>query len=341
MTGSALIAAAAVAALVVAPSADAIAPRDGVSPAVRVWTIEYRAHDGLLRQAYVLLPRWYGPGDDPRIPLVISPHGRGVEAIDNAAIWGALPALGRFAVVNPDGQGRALELYSWGDPGEIDDLARMPQLVTQALPWLRVDLRRIYAVGGSMGGQEALLLVARHPRLLAGAAAFDAPVNMALRYRDFRRLRHGLLLQRLARAEIGGTPSSDAQGYRLRSPLDFVRRIAFSGVPLQLWWSRLDRVVVDQARQTGLLYREIERLNPLAPVRDFVGEWAHTAEMRATTRLPIALGLFDLLPPSRSHFGGGVLLQPAERRPDAANTLASRQHLPPPVTGSAHRVHRA
>lgn len=341
MKARALIALAAAAGLAVAPSTAATGPRVSFSHAIRVWTIRYRAHDGLLRPAYVLLPRWYGPSDDPPLPLIISPHGRGLKAIENAELWAALPALGPFAVVNPDGQGRLLELYSWGDPGEIDDLARMPRVVTRALPWLRVDPRRIYAFGGSMGGQETLLLVARHPHLLAGAAAFDAPTNMALRYRDFRLLRDGKQLQRLARVEIGGTPWGDAGAYRLRSPLDFARRIAFSGVPLQLWWSRRDRVVVDQPHPMGRLFADIERLNPTAPVREFVGYWAHTAEMRARTQLPIALGLFDLLPPADAHYGGRAHPHESERRPDAANTLASDHDFSPALQGPAHRVRRA
>jgi poly(3-hydroxybutyrate) depolymerase len=155
------------------------------APGVRIWKIHYRAHDGLLRRAYVQLPSWYGARRHPPIPLIISPHGRGAGAIENVGRWGVLPAVGRFAVVSPEGQGRRLTLYSWGDPGEIDDLAKMPSIVEHALPWLRLDPRRIYAFGGSMGGQETLLLVARYPHLLAGAAAFDAPTNMAARYDAF------------------------------------------------------------------------------------------------------------------------------------------------------------
>src|SRR5512133_2855597 len=34
-----------------------------------------RAHDGLSRQAYLILSTWYGPLTHPAIPLVISPHG--------------------------------------------------------------------------------------------------------------------------------------------------------------------------------------------------------------------------------------------------------------------------
>jgi pimeloyl-ACP methyl ester carboxylesterase len=146
-----------------------------------------------------------------------------------------------------------------------------------------------------MGGQETLLLVARFPELLAGAAAFDAPTNMAARYEAFPRQPFGLRLQRLARLEVGGTPRTDPNGYRIRSPLDWARRIAFSRVPLQIWWSTRDRIVTDQPRESGLLYRDIRRLNPAAPVTEFVGTWKHTADMRARTGLPVALRRFGLL----------------------------------------------
>ena len=66
-------------------------------------------------------------------------------------------------------------------------------------------------------------------------------------------------------------------------------------MPLELWWSVRDRVVVDEARQCGRLYREVKRLNPDAPVREFVGTWAHTAELG--TRLPVALERLGLLEP--------------------------------------------
>lgn len=271
---------------------------------VRRWTITYVAHDGRVRRAYVVLPRWYGPTRHPPLPLVISPHGRGVPAVANARLWGNLPAIGRFALVAPEGQGRRLALYSWGAPGEINDLARMPAIVHAGLPWLRIDLNRIYAFGSSMGGQETLLLVARSPQLLAGAAAFDAPTNLAARYSAFRFMRFGLAVQRLARIEVGGKPWQDPRAWAARSPIDHARRLAFSGVPLQIWWSRKDTVVVDQPRQSGLLFRAIERLNPRAPVREFVGYWRHSAEFKATRRLPYALAFFGLMPPYRRHAPG-------------------------------------
>jgi pimeloyl-ACP methyl ester carboxylesterase len=260
----------------------------------RVW-VRYRAWDGRTRLALLVLPRWYGRKQHPAIPLVISPHGRGVSPQDNAHFWGGLPAFGPFAVVNPEGQGRRLTLYSWGWRGQIDDLARMPRILESALPWFHVDRDRIYAVGSSMGGQETLLLTALHPRLLAGASALDSATDMAARYRDFPLLAGGLRLQQLARIEIGGAPASVPGAYAARSPIHYVRQLAASGVPLHIWWSIRDRIVIDQNQESGRLYRAILRANPEAPVTSWVGTWSHSTEMHATARLPLALVKLKLI----------------------------------------------
>jgi poly(3-hydroxybutyrate) depolymerase len=292
---------------------------------VRIVTIRYRAHDGIARKAYVLLPSWYRPKHDPPIPLIISPHGRGVSAHANALLWGALPARGSFAVISPDGEGRRLPRYSWGSAGQINDLARMPVIVHRTIPWIHVDRHRIYAFGGSMGGQETLLLLARHPHLLAGAAAFDSVTNLALQYRSFpllpcnRRCEHtwkgpiGRSLQSLARQEIGGGPAARPLAYAQRSPFTYARTIAASCVPLQLWWSVKDRIVVDQQRQSAALFKRIGAINPHAPVTAFVGAWNHSAEMHAKSRLPAALATFSLLPTmSRSWISGLHVIAPPE-----------------------------
>lgn len=279
---------------------------------VKVWRIAYRAHDGHRRHAYVLLPAWYGPHDHPPIPLIVSPHGRGVSARANTRLWGALPARGSFAVISPDGEGRKLALYSWGATGQIADLARMPQIARSDLPWLRIDRKRIYAVGGSMGGQEVLLLLARHPRLLAGVAALDAVTNFAQQYRDFPRLPcdkrcrktwHGPIgksMQSLARQEIGGGPVHRPLAFAERSATTYAKAIAFSCVPLQLWWSVKDRIVLDPVHQSEAFYAKVVKLNPNAAIEGFQGYWNHSAEMRAQTRLPTVLAGFGLLPPVRS-----------------------------------------
>ena len=256
---------------------------------VRTVSVGYRAWNGAQRQAVLVLPKWYGPKTHPVIPLVISPHGRGGTAAANARLWGGLPAFGPFAVVSPQGQGRRLTAYSWGWRGQIDDLARMPAIVERALPWLHVDHKRIYAVGSSMGGQETLLLAALHPKLLTAAAPLDSATDMAARYRAFATTPGEARLQGLARIEIGGTPGSAPRAYAARSPISYARQLATGGVPLDIWWSRRDRIIRNQQQESGALYRAIMRINPGAPVEQFVGTWAHSHEMHPLARLPLAL----------------------------------------------------
>jgi pimeloyl-ACP methyl ester carboxylesterase len=284
----------------------------GAQQTVRTWTIHYRTHDGADRLAYVVLPAWHGPGRNPLIPLVISPHGRGGNGLLNAKLWGDLPARGGFAVVNPDGMGRALASYSYGYSGQIDDLARMPSLAEEALPWLRIDRKRIFALGSSMGGQETLLLVARHPHLLAGAAAMDSVTDLTRRYRQLPQLGcnqrclqqfgkpYGRVLQDALRREVGGSPDELPQAYLDRSPLALAKQIAQSGVPLQIWWSRKDHIVFDQEHQSRALFRELRRLEPCGQVSAYVGNWRHSVEMKAHSLLPFALARFGLLPTPRA-----------------------------------------
>src|SRR5256885_1885980 len=64
---------------------------NNVSPAtVTDVTIAYRSHTGAIRHAEVLLPSWYTPQNNPALPLVISPHGRGGMRRSNATYCGRL-----------------------------------------------------------------------------------------------------------------------------------------------------------------------------------------------------------------------------------------------------------
>jgi len=264
---------------------------------VKRWRIRYRAHNGRSRPAIVIVPKRFGPGHPtPALPLVISPHGRNVPPLTNARMWRELPARGRFAVVCPGGMGRRLPLHSWGWRGQIADLARMAQIVRGALPWLHVNGRRIYAVGGSMGGQETLLLLGQHPDLLAGAAAFDSVTNFFLRYNQFARSPRGLAAQALARVEVGGTPKTNSAGYVLRSPTHWLPQVARSGVPLQMWWSETDTIVIDQERQSAHFFRELERLHPRGRAEAVTGDWTHSFKTYRELQLPGAAKWLRLVP---------------------------------------------
>ena len=268
-----------------------------MSDGVRHWGFRYRAHNGVPRFAVLVAPARYGPSNPSApLPLVISPHGRGVRAVTNARMWRDLPARGDFAVICPGGMGRRLPLHSWGWRGQIDDLARMPALLRNARPWLRFDPGRIFAVGGSMGGHETLLLLGQHPRLLAGAVAFDSVADFGLRFQQFARSPRGAMLQALARIEVGGTPRTHRQAYVLRSPLHWAREIADSGVPLQMWWSDADEIVIDQRTQSARLFEELQQLGPRGRLEKRTGSWSHTAETFRSLQLPGAVAWLELLP---------------------------------------------
>src|SRR5262245_58252572 len=138
------------------------------------------------RPAIVLVPARFGPQNPPPpLPVVISPHNRKVRAFGHAKLRGHLPGVAGFVVIWPGGMGRRLPLHSWGNGGQISDLARMPGIAKAGLPWIRFDMKRVYALGGSMGGQETLLLLGQYPQVLAGAMAMDSVTNFHRRYGDF------------------------------------------------------------------------------------------------------------------------------------------------------------
>jgi len=145
-----------------------------------------------------------------------------------------------------------------------------------------------------MGGQEALLLLGRHPRLLAGAVAFDSVTDFGLRYRQFARVARTRPLQALARIEVGSTPETKPQAYRLRSPLHYLEQIAGSGVPLQIWWSDADEIVVDQATQSARFFAELRALGPRGRLESRTGLWSHTAESYSRLQLPGAVAWLGL-----------------------------------------------
>jgi dienelactone hydrolase len=172
--------------------------------------LRYLGWNGTPVFAYVVLPvAWRQHPPRRPVPLVISPHGRNNLAVANIPYWYDLPARWEFVLVCPDGVSRYhtgddqghTGLYTYGAPGHMKDLARMPQIVQDVLHArdvsVNVDPARIYVVGSSMGGEEALLLAGltapdgRLNRLgpagewrLAGAAAFDSTCDLAAQCRN-------------------------------------------------------------------------------------------------------------------------------------------------------------
>ena len=202
------------------------------------------------------------------------------------ACGATFPRRGGFAVICPGGMGRRLPLHSWGWRGQIADLARMPSIAHATLPWLRVDPGKVYAVGGSMGGHETLLLLGQYPRVLAGAVAFDSVTNFYRRYGDFGLIPRTRALQALARVEVGGTPQTNPRGYVLRSPSHWAPQIARLGraAPALVEPRRRDRRRPEVP--VGPFHNSLRKLGPRGRVEKVTGSWLHTAESYRDLQLP-------------------------------------------------------
>jgi hypothetical protein len=105
----------------------------------------------------------------------------------------------------------------------------------------------------------------------------------------FARSPGGRRAQALAREEVGGTPRTNPRGYVLRSSTHSLSAVARSGVPLQLWWSDADKIVVDQAHQSGVFYRELRKRRPRGRVEAVTGSWSHSFKTYANVQLPAAV----------------------------------------------------
>jgi pimeloyl-ACP methyl ester carboxylesterase len=233
------------------------------------------------------LPAWYGPHDDPPLPLVISPHSRGLTPWQEARRWGELPGRFGIAVANTGLHGRVIPRRSWAWPPDIAEMTDVPRLLPRFLPWLRIDPNRVYAAGDSMGGQETLMLVARRPDLFAAAVAADAVTNFARRWYQFPVSGESWGEQSAATREVGATPGRARWLYVRRSPLFFARTFAFSDVPLQLWWNPKDTVVIREgSTQTGDFYRTVKRLNPRAPIVARLDHTMHGWSFKYDHQLP-------------------------------------------------------
>jgi pimeloyl-ACP methyl ester carboxylesterase len=237
------------------------------------WRVLHYAGGTLL----VGTPSWYSPQRHPALPLVISPHARGGDPSKNARRWGDLPGRRELIVIDPALEGRVLgESRAWGYPPAIAKLVRAPQIARRLLPWLRWDPDRVYAAGFSMGGQESLLALARRPDLFAAVSVADSVTDFLRRWYEFPRSPLARTEQPKATKELGGTPARVPWLYRRRSPVTFARTIAFSGVPVQLWWNPNEQVVINQGTtQSGGFSHLLLRLNPDAPVDPVVHRQPH------------------------------------------------------------------
>ena len=185
---------------------------------VRVWTVRYRAHNGSRGRRTSRFRPMSGRTTTQPLPLVISPTAGVSPGRANLNFWGDLPARGRFAVISPEGHGRGCR--------SIHGAGRARSATSRTCSTSRRRRCRGSVCGRMRSTRWVAAWAARRRssslrdinRLLKGAASFDAPTDLARRYRDFPRIANGQHLQELARREVGGTPDSHPGRVRAAQP---------------------------------------------------------------------------------------------------------------------------
>lgn len=269
----------------------------------------YVAWNGVERRATLLYPRGYRGV----LPLVISPHARGGDHV--MPRWGDLPGRFGFMCVCPEGHGRISPGNSYAAPGQIDDLATMPDRADGWLPrGLDVARDRIYAIGPSMGGMESLALVGRYPDLLRGALAFDAPTDLAARWVTASAVRRVWIEE-----EVGARPADAPELYAERSPLGMVDAIAASDAAIWCVYSSEDVASgADPHQVPAFLQALADRRGRVVGAR--LGTWEHG--LGWAQGLDGALRLLDLADASAGRYPGAETRFKPQPQPTAQPPVA-------------------
>ena len=227
---------------------------------LRSW---YTAWNGRVRTLLIAYPRTAAS-----VPLLVTNHPAGMSMVCTDARSLAAARAG-YALACVSGQGTATRAFSYGSAGQIADLARAPQVVQDRMPDVRVDPSRVYFVGSSMGGTEALLVALRYPQAYDRVVALDPITDLGRRWASLPRNRRPLL-----EAECGGTPAQQPLCYAVRSPLALVATATALPRQLQLWYSPSDPVVGEPHQAPAFIAAlEARRLPGGFAVR--TGRWGH------------------------------------------------------------------
>ncbi len=189
--------------------------------------IRYPSFDGLEIEAFVLQPPAARRG--AKLPLALEihggPHGAHPMAM-NPLRMQALAAAGYVVLMpNPRGSASYGEEFcracvgDWGGGDYRDLMAGVDELIRRGI----ADPERLYVGGYSYGGYMSAWMVGQTDRFRA--AAVGAPItNLASSFGN-EDIPHASI------AELGGTPWSNAEAYRERSPISYVENIK---TPVQL-----------------------------------------------------------------------------------------------------------
>ena len=216
------------------------------------------------------------------LPLLLAPHAitwtaaedyhgglQGLMRKYHRGYYG-LPDKYGVLIAMPHGHHHREALCSLAGPEQIADMAHLIDALDDH--GYRVDQRRVYACGLSMGAQEALVLAGKHPDRIAGVVAFNPIVDLAAWHEELATsevpgIKEYDTARRIAN-EVGGLPSEVPEAYAIRSALHFVREL--SQVPTLIVWSEQDLIVPRQVTHHTLpLYKAIKQLNVNSPIAEY------------------------------------------------------------------------
>jgi esterase/lipase len=226
----------------------------------------------------------YSPRDDSGspIPLVIAPHPItwtaeqdyhvGLDGLFRKYHRGYYGLAEKHGVIIalPHGHHHKEDLCSLAGPEQIADMIYLVEGLSDFD--YRVDRRRVFACGLSMGGQEALVLAGMHPEKITAVFVFNPIVDLAawheeLATSEIPEIREYNTAARIAN-EVGGLPSEVPEAYAQRSATHYVEGLRY--VPTMIYWSEQDLVVPRQVtRHTIPLYQAVKSLDISSPMAEY------------------------------------------------------------------------
>ena len=131
--------------------------------------------DGLPRTWFEYVPERLRGTDEP-VPLVFYLHGINCMGLYGAeqSGWADLADRDGFACVFPDAT-IEMRWNGWDDPRLPSDMAFIMALIEHMDEVIKVDRRRIYVSGFSMGSMMTNALASSYPEVFAGAISLNGP----------------------------------------------------------------------------------------------------------------------------------------------------------------------
>ncbi len=241
-------------------------------------------YDNTKREMLLALPlKW---DKNKKYSLVISPHFFGATYFENyylgaAAMiepflgWKGLASKYNVMVAIPYGHGRVRDRESLAYEGQIYDLSKFPAMLES----IGYRINKVYAGGISMGGMETLTLAGKFPEIFSAAFSYNGIADLSAWCEDVENGKTDkkmmeMEVTKLVSEETGSTPDKNKKEYLKRSAVNYIENL--SKIPLMIYWSSMESIVVSQKTKQSKMLADKIRLNyPEAEIFDHDHSFDH------------------------------------------------------------------